>query len=442
MTQRSPIYGRVGPREHPRNLLTWINGVQQGLQPIPFIQRQWDWPNPVRAIVNSDLRTWIDCLPQSALSLTIPGGQRQRDWPNPLPYRQNPALLGFAVAPQIAVQVVVSLPFNQQDWPNPQAWRQSPDLRLWVDGIPQTALSLTLPPRQTEWPNPIRTRAIDGTWLVSQQIPAAVVAAMPLNSQDWPNPQARAQNQDLRICIDGIPQTALSLTIPLRQADWPNPIRATRSIALSLGDVWQNPSLALSLVAVPNVVGELQAQAEIDVAGAGFTISESTAYDPVIAVGIVISQNPLGGTLATAGSVISVVISLGVAPIPDATQKPAGRKVRRRYIVEIDGRDFEVESVAHARALLEQAREVAVRDAPRVAERIAQERVQTNRPVHTPAPLITTDAEEIRPLVIETRRAITDIYRKASIEAEIALRLELKLKKEDDEDDDDILLLL
>lgn len=120
---------------------------------------------------------------------------------------------------------------------------------------------------------------------------------------------------------------------------------------------------------------------------------------------------------------------------------PAGRKVRRRYIVEIDGRDFEVESVAHARALLEQAREVAARNAPIVAQRIATQRVQTNRPVHTPAPLIETDAEELRPLVKEARSAITAIYRKASIEAEIALRLQKKIT-EDDEDDDDILLLL
>lgn len=228
MTQRSPIYGRVGPREHPRNLLTWTNGVQQGLQPTPFIQRQWDWPNPVRAIVNCDLRTWIDCLPQSALSLTIPAGQRQRDWPNPLPYRQNRALLGFNVAPQIAAQVVANLPFNQTDWPAPQARRHSPDLRIWVDGIPQSALSLTLPPRQTEWPNPVTARSIDRTWTYSQQIPASVVVAMPVQVTDWPNPVARAK-ATLSWSFS-IQQGLQPTPFIARQSDWPNPVPARRNL--------------------------------------------------------------------------------------------------------------------------------------------------------------------------------------------------------------------
>lgn len=127
-------------------------------------------------------------------------------------------------------------------------------------------------------------------------------------------------------------------------------------------------------------------------------------------------------------------------PTPDTTQKPAGRK-RRRYEVEIDGRVFAVESVAHARALLEQAREVALRTAPQVALQVAQERVRTSRPVHTPSPLITSDAYEIRSLIKDYRKSITDIYRKAAIDAEIQLRLEAKLRAEDD-DEDDILLLL
>jgi hypothetical protein len=191
MTQRSPLYGRVGPREHPRNLLTWTNGVQQGLQPIPFIQRQWDWPNP-------------------------------------LPYRQNPALLDFTVAPQIAVQVVVSLPFNQASWPNPPLRAQNPDLRTWFDSIPQTALSLTLPPRQTEWPNPVTARSIDRTWTYSQQIPAPVVVAMPVQVTDWPNPVARARATLSWSC--SIQQGLQPTPFIARQSDWPNPVPARRNL--------------------------------------------------------------------------------------------------------------------------------------------------------------------------------------------------------------------
>lgn len=228
MTQRSPIYGRVGPREHPRDLLTWTNGVQQGLQPTPFIQRQWDWPNPVRAIVNSDLRTWIDCLPQSALNLTIPAGQRQRDWPNPLPYKQNQALLGFNVAPQIAVQVVVSLPFNQADWSSPVARARA--TLSWSFGIQQGLQPTPFIARQSDWPNPApaRRNLEPLSWSFKLQIPPAV--ASPFNQNDWSNPPQKPPNLSLRSWVQSLSVPAVGR--PVRQLDWPNPGQSRRALAL------------------------------------------------------------------------------------------------------------------------------------------------------------------------------------------------------------------
>lgn len=230
MTQRGPIYTRIGPREQPRSLLTWTNGVQQGLQPTPFIPRQWDWPNPVRAVFKKDLYSWVEGIPQEALNLTIPSGERQRDWPNPTLRKGSNDLLNWLVQPQIAPAAVVSLPFNQTNWPNPAARPQNPDLRFWVDGLPQTALSLTLPPRQTEWPNPVTGKAIDRTWVYSQQIPAAVVVAMPVQVTDWPNPVAR-----VRASLSwsfSIQQGLQPTPFIARQSEWPNPAPARRNLEL------------------------------------------------------------------------------------------------------------------------------------------------------------------------------------------------------------------
>lgn len=130
------------------------------------------------------------------------------------------------------------------------------------------------------------------------------------------------------------------------------------------------------------------------------------------------------------------------APEPaQAGQTPAGRARRRkRYEVEIDGRVFEVDGPEHALALLDQAKELARQQAPLIAERIAEKRVRTNKPVHTPAPAITTSDVELREIVAQARKAIVDVYRMAAVEAEIRLRMEKQ--RRDDEDEDDILLLL
>ena len=127
-------------------------------------------------------------------------------------------------------------------------------------------------------------------------------------------------------------------------------------------------------------------------------------------------------------------------PADEPYPKPAGRIRRRRYLVEIDDRTFEVESPEHAYSLLERAAEMARAHAKTIVAPIAQRRVATNRPVPTPTPAISADAPELSEIVREARKRITDIYRKALVEEEIRLRLESKLKEEDD--DDDILLLL
>jgi len=67
------------------------------------------------------------------------------------------------------------------------------------------------------------------------------------------------------------------------------------------------------LATVPNVVGETQAQATTDIHAAGFAVQVSSAYSATVAVGLVISQSPTGGSSAVAGSIVSIVVSLGPA---------------------------------------------------------------------------------------------------------------------------------
>ena len=83
-------------------------------------------------------------------------------------------------------------------------------------------------------------------------------------------------------------------------------------------------TLRMSLIAVPNVVGELQAQAETDLINAGFVSQASTAYSDTIAIGLVISQDPLGGALSSAGTTIAIVISLGPQPFQAPIDQPSG----------------------------------------------------------------------------------------------------------------------
>ena len=72
-----------------------------------------------------------------------------------------------------------------------------------------------------------------------------------------------------------------------------------------------------ALVAVPNVVGETQAQATTDITGAGLTIGTvTTASSSTVAAGSVISTSPTAATQVNPGSAVNLVVSTGPAAIP------------------------------------------------------------------------------------------------------------------------------
>ncbi|MGH9204078.1 MAG: PASTA domain-containing protein, partial [Vicinamibacterales bacterium] len=65
---------------------------------------------------------------------------------------------------------------------------------------------------------------------------------------------------------------------------------------------------------VPNVVGLQQTSAQQDVTAAGFANSVAGQNNSQVPVGIVMSQDPAGGTVAPASTVVSLVVSLGPPP--------------------------------------------------------------------------------------------------------------------------------
>jgi len=111
--------------------------------------------------------------------------------------------------------------------------------------------------------------------------------------------------------------------------------------------------------------------------------------------------------------------------------------------VEIDGQQFDVESAEHARALLDQAKELARQVAPQKAEERLTVHLAINPRVRPKIerPHIVTHSPELHVIVAQTREVISNVYKAAYRDAEIRLRLAQKLA-DDDSDDEDLMMLL
>lgn len=154
--------------------------------------------------------------------------------------------------------------------------------------------------------------------------------------------------------------------------------------------------------------------------------------------GTITAQSGGDLTLALTGQTITFSAGLLIAS-NDGQSQGAGRsrKIRNIYRITIDGQVFECASLAEALELLDRARVLA--------QQLAQEQVR--KATESPAvelkldpPKIEANTREIRGAVTETKREIAEIYRKALIDAEIAMLFELNQRAEDD--DETILFLL
>ena len=83
------------------------------------------------------------------------------------------------------------------------------------------------------------------------------------------------------------------------------------------------PSPTATPVAVPDVVGTTQADAESRLTDAGFTVVVSQAESDTVPAGSVISQDPQAGVVSTPGSRVSIVVSTGApTPSPSTSASP------------------------------------------------------------------------------------------------------------------------
>src|SRR5688572_30114513 len=185
---------------------------------------------------------------------------------------------------------------------------------------------------------------------------------------------------------------------------------------------------AVVLVEVPDVLGETQAAGTTELETALFVVSVTTAYSPSVAAGLIISQDPEGGEFAAEGSTVAIVVSLGPS-------SGAGRpKRKKRYLVSIDGQDFEVDSPAEAVQRLEQALALAQEVvAPQAVERSVK-RIRRGKKAAVPALPVLTSSPEIASTVDEYRVRIEAIYRQIAIDAELRELMRLKMLDIDDEE--------
>ncbi len=77
-------------------------------------------------------------------------------------------------------------------------------------------------------------------------------------------------------------------------------------------------------VTVPDMRGKVEADALKEVVTAGLAIgTRTTGFDPLVAAGAIISQNPLPGVIVAPGTPVSYVVSDGPEPSPTPTPTPS-----------------------------------------------------------------------------------------------------------------------
>lgn len=181
-------------------------------------------------------------------------------------------------------------------------------------------------------------------------------------------------------------------------------------------------------VIVPDVVGETEAQATIDITAVGLTVSATTAYSSTVAAGLVISQVPAGGSSVAPGSDVAIVVSLGDAPVTDTTtggwwpdyDHARRQRDKRRRELEAQEREQEAIEDTQAREIAALMRAQEVKD----AERADLDRLQK---------LADTYSGQKIGLPKPVSSALINAYEARSRNALLQLRREIERAQEDEE---------
>ena len=140
-----------------------------------------------------------------------------------------------------------------------------------------------------------------------------------------------AADTQLTIDVDG-----LKVTIPTPEDSYTDvfAVNDTQEAKTAISVVASMTGLIESLapggeVAVPDVVGQTEADAASAITGADLVSGTSEAADETVPAGSVISQDPVAGTMVAAGSTVNIVVSTGqdapaTVPVPDVAGLPEG----------------------------------------------------------------------------------------------------------------------
>ncbi len=105
-------------------------------------------------------------------------------------------------------------------------------------------------------------------------------------------------------------------SVPKRRPVWPWVIAAVLLVLAGLGIAYGLGLFGTDAVAVPELVGQTQPQAEQVIADAGFVLGKVIpANDPTVEEGTVIDQSPVAGASAPKGSTVDITVSQGPAVV-------------------------------------------------------------------------------------------------------------------------------
>ena len=126
-------------------------------------------------------------------------------------------------------------------------------------------------------------------------------------------------------------------------------------------------------------------------------------------------------------------------PEPEAQQTPAGKKKpSRKYVIEIDGQEFIVDSAQQAQALLDRATALAKKAAEAATEQLVTKatpkaiRLGKVKPVTLKAPKLDGPDEFVEKLRA-ARTEIRRIYLDAAVIAELRILMALEAEQDDEE---------
>lgn len=103
---------------------------------------------------------------------------------------------------------------------------------------------------------------------------------------------------------------------PARRRRWPTVVAVVAVLAMLAGGVGWWASTRVAAAEVPSLVGVAVAAAEQAADTNGWELVRTEAFHPVLAAGLVVSQDPAAGVPLEAGGVLNVVVSAGPAPVP------------------------------------------------------------------------------------------------------------------------------